>query len=85
MAEAIVRKGKRKYARKLKVMPTHYEAAKDRAIAGYRDVGFVAEIVGAYEEAWPDMITSYKEVVKPGLEDKWAKKYSRKMFGREIT
>ena len=86
MAEEMVRKGARKYRAKVPTMEAHYEAAKERAKAGYRDVGFVREVTEAYEKAWDEyMVDNYKDVMGPEKADKWAKSWSRKMFGREIT
>ena len=60
------------------------EAARDRAIAGYRAVGFLDTFVRAYEERWPGMIESYRDVVKPGLERRWRERWTSKMFGRAL-
>ena len=65
-------------------MPERYEAARERAIAGYRAVGFLDTFVRAYEERWPGMIESYRDVVKPGLERRWRERWTSKMFGRAL-
>jgi hypothetical protein len=80
--EALASKGERALAAKLPVMPDRYAAARDRAIAGYRAVGFLDTFVRAYTDRWPSMIESYKDVVRPGLERKWRERWLSKMFGR---
>jgi len=75
----LAEKGKRKYAAKIDVMRKNYRAAETRAKAGYDATPFGPTRKAAYSAAWAFMPDNYETIVKPGLEDKWAKKWEAKM------
>lgn len=73
--EELASKGSRNYARKIPAMKRGFPAARERAIAGFRDTPFGPNRKAAYDEAWSTMPANYDAKVVAGLESKWQRNW----------